>query len=68
MAKEIRSQEELRVAVASLNAEVLALCNAKNEDELTKVFIEAKDNLIAVFNYNKDRIQDSKKGITKKND
>ena len=66
MAKEIKSHEELRVAVASLNAEVLALCNAKAEDELTRVFIEAKDNLIAVFNCNKDRIQDSKKSNTLK--
>ena len=66
MAKEIKSHEELRVAVASLNAEVLALCNAKDEDELTRGFIEAKDNLIAVFNCNKDRIQDSKKSNTLK--
>ena len=65
MAKEIKSHEEFRVAVASLNAEVLALCNAKDEDELTRVFIEAKDNLIAVFNCNKDRISKKRNTLKK---
>lgn len=53
---QIKDQNELRSSVAKLNADVIAVCNAKTIDEMATHFVEAKDLLIAVYKYSAEKL------------
>lgn len=58
--KEIENYDELRVAVALLNEQVLGMCNAPTTDEVIKAFMPTKDLLMAIFRYNVTRVDPTK--------
>lgn len=52
----IKTQEELRVAVTKINANVIGMCNTGKIDDIIALFTESKDLLIAIYKHNVDRL------------
>lgn len=57
--KLITNETELRSATILLNAHSLAMCNETTQEKIVERFCEAKDLLIAIYQYNIQRIVDS---------
>ena len=57
MEKKINTPEEMRIVAVVLNSNINQMCNATNIEEVSKAFVEAKDNLVALFKFNVERVQ-----------
>lgn len=55
---ELMSTQELREAVATLQATVFSMCNAKDADEVCTNFIKAKELLINIYKHNVSRLSE----------
>ena len=53
---DIKNLNDVRSAVSILTASCNAMCNAKTTDEIVTNFMAAKDNLIALYKYNVERV------------
>ena len=53
---EIKNLNDIRSAVSLTTAACNAMCNAKTTEEIVTNFMAAKDNLIALYKYNVERV------------
>ena len=55
---ECMTTQELREAVATLQANIIAMCNAKDMDSVCTNFISAKELLINIYKHNASRVSE----------